>query len=150
MESSAVITPSILANHADHVEILQVWNQKYVSELTPFAIYMAVLTTLGLFGNSVVFLVYYRRFKTNPTRTYILALNICDLFINVIELITEVTEMFFQYTFYWNWACKLMRVSMMALILFSCFMLATVALERHKIVCRKNTKMQRQDGNKVK
>ncbi|XP_076434934.1 vasopressin V1a receptor-like [Babylonia areolata] len=124
-------------------------NMTRVAKLTPFLVYIVLLMLVGLVGNSLAFLVYHRRFPHNPTRTYILAISLCDLMTNVVALIAEMTDAFFYYTFYWDWACKLLKTVMNVLCLFSGFVLVAVALERQSIVCARFPTARRQRGRTV-
>ena len=65
-------------------------NVARMMSLLPTIAYIVVLMVVGLVGNTVVLVVYYRRFKPSATRTYILAMSVCDLLANVLSLPSEV------------------------------------------------------------
>ncbi|KAK7102569.1 uncharacterized protein [Littorina saxatilis] len=113
-------------------------NLAFTSRLAPTVAYTVLLSVLGLVGNTVVFLVYYRRFKPTVTRTYILAMSVCDLLSNVLFLPTDVMEIRFHATFYAVWACKLSRSVRCFLAFFCAAVLVAVALDRQRTVCSRS------------
>ncbi|XP_070209707.1 orexin/Hypocretin receptor type 1-like [Littorina saxatilis] len=107
-----------------------------VSALVPFIAYIVLLIVVGLVGNTTVFLVYFRRFKPSVTRTYILAMSVCDLLVNVLILPADILEIRFYHTFRAEWACKTTRSTRLFLSVFSGLILVAVAVTRRKTVCQ--------------
>ncbi|KAK7099155.1 uncharacterized protein [Littorina saxatilis] len=110
-------------------------NLAFTSRLAPTVAYIVVLSAVGLVCNTIVFVVFYRRFKPSVTRTYILAMSVCDLLSNALFLPTDVVEIRFHATFYAAWACKLSRSVRGLLTFFSAAMLVAVALDRQRTIC---------------
>ncbi|XP_070203771.1 orexin receptor type 2-like [Littorina saxatilis] len=116
-------------------EFLHLRNMELVSALTPALTFLCVLLVLGLVGNTVVLVVYYRRFKASVPRVYILAMAVCDFLTNVLAIPLQIVEIRFNVTFYATWGCKVIRSGSTALILFTAVILVAVAVDRQKVIC---------------
>ncbi|KAL8581951.1 hypothetical protein ACOMHN_027933 [Nucella lapillus] len=117
-------------------------NRERVSILAPYLVYLVLLMVFGLAGNTTVFVIYYRRFKPSSSRTFVLTMSLCDLLTNVWALVTEMADAFFPFTFYAVWFCKVSKMVMGMLVLFSGLVLVAVAVERQKVVCGMYTRNQ--------
>ncbi|XP_076469979.1 uncharacterized protein LOC143300269 [Babylonia areolata] len=115
---------------------LEALNLSRTKALMPTIVYLAVLMFVGVVGNTVVFLVYYKRFKPSATRTYILAMSVCDLLVNVLSLPSEIIDIRFWYTFDLPVLCMCIRCSNSFLVITSAFLLVAVARDRFKKICR--------------
>ena len=123
-------------NDTDVMEFLEAQNLKFFSSVAPTIAYLVLLTVAGLVGNTVTFLVYYRRFNPSPTRLYILAISGCDLLTNVINLPTEVPIYRYQYTFRSAGLCKLSWTLVSFLVVLSGSVLVAVAVDRQWTICQ--------------
>ncbi|XP_076472302.1 uncharacterized protein LOC143301795 [Babylonia areolata] len=121
-------------------------NRKWLLELTPFLVYLAVLMVCGLVGNPLVFFVYYWRFKGNVTRILIMAISVCDFLTNIVALMTEFFNAVFHFTYHSGRACKVLNTAMTALSVFSCLVLVAVSVERRNILHRGLQTRQRHQG----
>lgn len=110
-------------------------NDQMAISLMPTLIYIGFLLVTGVVGNTVVFIVYYKRFKPSAIRSYILAMSVFDLSANILSLPGEIIDMRFYYTFDIPWLCKIFRFINSFLTLVSAFLLVSVALDRHKKIC---------------
>ena len=120
-----------LALHVDFDAL----NESMTLALLPTIIYIGVLMLVGLVGNTVVFLVYYRRFKPSATRNYVMAMSVCDLLANCLSLPSEVLDIRFSFTFDVPWLCKTVRFGNSFLALVSAFILVAVARDRFRKIC---------------
>lgn len=114
---------------------LESLNKDMALSLMPTIVYLAVLMVVGAVGNTVAFLVYYRRFKPSATRTYILAMSVCDFLANVLSLPSEIIDIRYTFTFDLPWLCKSVRFFNSFLTLTSAFVLVAVARDRFKKIC---------------
>ncbi|XP_070209837.1 dopamine D2-like receptor [Littorina saxatilis] len=116
-------------------EFLNQKNAEYVSKLVPTIVFLVVLIIVGMVGNSVVFTVYYKRFKPSVTRTYILALNVCAFLINVVCIPLQILRMCIENTFYSEWGCKTINSISSILTIFLAFVLVAVSVDRQNVIC---------------
>ncbi|KAK7091590.1 muscarinic acetylcholine receptor gar-3-like [Littorina saxatilis] len=126
--------PSSNLSQEDIEDFLEERNLEIVSVLAPTLIYLVVLMVMGSVGNSVVFIVYYRRFKPSVIRTYILAMSLCDFLINVFAIPMHLVEIRFNATFYSSWGCKISRTIIIFLVILSAFILVAVSVTRQRII----------------
>ena len=123
-------------------EFLDTSNRDFALSLAPTLAYLVLLMAAGLVGNTIVFLVYYKRFKPSATRTYILAMSVCDLLNNVLALPSDFFEIYFHYNFDNVEACKFFGFFTRFVTLFSGFILVAVALDRYRTVCQPTKKQK--------
>ena len=117
-------------------EPLKSTNLEDVTSLAPTLAYVVLLMVAGLVGNTLVFLVYYRRFKPSVTRTYILAMSVCDLITNALVLPADILTLGFAFAFTSSAMCKLTGwVTGFTSFLSACILVA-VAVDRYRRVCR--------------
>ncbi|XP_070209087.1 orexin receptor type 2-like [Littorina saxatilis] len=113
-------------------------NQKNVEFVIASGSTIAFLVTLmlaGLVGNTLVFIVYYKRFKPSVTRTYILAMSVCDFIINILVIPLQLVEIRYSATFDSEWGCKMSRSTSIFLVLFSAALLVAVSIDRQTVIC---------------
>ncbi|KAK7091586.1 tyramine receptor 1-like [Littorina saxatilis] len=127
--------PSSNIPQEDIEDFLEEVNLEFVSVLAPTLIYLVVLMVMGSVGNSVVFTVYYRRFKPSVIRTYILAMSLCDFLINIFAIPMHLLEIRFHATFYSSWGCKISSTITIFLVMLSASILVAVSVTRQKIIC---------------
>nr|KAG5698599.1 hypothetical protein BaRGS_027110 [Batillaria attramentaria] len=102
----------------------------------PTIIYLGIIMVVGIVGNSIVFLVYYRRFKPSATRTFVLAMSAFDLTTNIVSLPGEFYCIRYSYMFNNAGMCKWLRFNNSFLALLSGLVLVDVALDRYRKICR--------------
>ncbi|XP_070209696.1 orexin receptor type 2-like [Littorina saxatilis] len=110
-------------------------NLKHISSLAPGITYLSVLVVLGLVGNTLVFVVYYRRYKPSVSRVYILAMAACDFLNNVLVIPMHIVGVNFYVTFYATWCCRVIHIGSVAFLLFTMAILVAVAVDRRKVIC---------------
>ncbi|PVD31906.1 hypothetical protein C0Q70_07332 [Pomacea canaliculata] len=111
-------------------------NKKMARSMLATLIYISLLMILGVVGNTMVFLVYYQRFKPSATRTYILVMSVFDLLANVTSLPGEILDIRFAFTFDLPWLCRIFRSLNSFLTLVSAAILVAVARDRHRKICQ--------------
>ena len=117
-------------------EFLYFSNREFALSLAPTLAFLLLLMAAGLVGNTLVFLVYYKRFKPSAIRTYILAMSVCDLLTNILALPSDVFEICFHYDFDNVGACKFFGFVTRFLALFGVTILVAVALDRFRTICQ--------------
>nr|KAG5698600.1 hypothetical protein BaRGS_027111 [Batillaria attramentaria] len=117
-------------------DLFDTLNHKKAMARLPTIIYLVILMIVGVVGNSMVFFVYYRRFKPSATRTFVLAMSVFDLGSNIVAIPNEIYDLHVKYTFDNRGLCRVMRFSNMFLALVSGFILVAVALDRYRKICR--------------
>ncbi|XP_076462623.1 uncharacterized protein LOC143294980 [Babylonia areolata] len=128
--------PNQSLTHISPSQFLEQQNVQFLFSLAPTLCYTIILMACGVLGNTLVFLVYYHRFKPGVTRTYILAMSVCDLMTNVLSLPADIVEVRFHNTFDQRWLCKAFRTGKSFLSFLSASLLVAVALDRHRTICR--------------
>ncbi|KAK7091597.1 uncharacterized protein [Littorina saxatilis] len=117
-------------------EFLHLQNHHFASVFAPTLTYIIVLMVAGVVGNIIVFLVYFRRYKPSSSRTFVLSMSVCDLLTNVLSLPTEFLFRFRNDLEVNDAICRANGAAKSFLVLFSGFLLVTVALDRYMKVCR--------------
>ncbi|XP_076434804.1 uncharacterized protein LOC143274766 [Babylonia areolata] len=130
---------ALLQNSSQGVD-LEAINLSITISLTPTIVYIATLMAVGLTGNTLAFLIYYRRFKPSATRTYILAISVCDLLTNALFLPNEILGIRYTFTFDRPWLCKTVRGFNSFVNATSAFVLVAVARDRYEKICRPHDK----------
>ena len=80
------------------------------------------------------------RFPSSATRTFILAMSVCDLLTNALSLPADVVEVRYHNTFLHGWACKLSRTVKSFLGFLSACVLVAVAIDRCYRICSPSSK----------
>ncbi|XP_069133028.1 alpha-2A adrenergic receptor-like [Argopecten irradians] len=114
--------------------LVQLNDEEFYRRLAP-VVYLAVLMVIGIPGNLIVLVVYFRDFTRSTNRTFILVLATLDLSVCSISLPFEITEMRFQYMFYAVVACKLFRANNIFLTIGSMLTILSMSFERHRRIC---------------
>ena len=94
------------------------------------------MVTAGLVGNSLVLHVYLFRFKPSVTRSYILAMAVCDLMSSSFCIPSDIVLLRFHYTFKLTSACKFIGAVRGFLVPLSGLLLVAVAIDRFRRVCQ--------------
>lgn len=102
---------------------------------TPAIVYTVILMIFGFFGNSLVWIVYYWRWKNLSTRIFILSLAMFDLINCVITMPTEIVIMVDNSFFQLGFVCKLSRFTTYLCNSSSTLVLIAVAIDRYQRIC---------------
>ncbi|ESO85989.1 hypothetical protein LOTGIDRAFT_235583 [Lottia gigantea] len=103
--------------------------------MIPTLVYIGTLISTGLFGNTLVILVYYFRFKPSTTRIFIISLAVFDLMNNTMAQPGEIFDILYAYRFTNNHLCKLKRFFNYFTTFSSVFSLTVVAVDRQRKIC---------------
>ena len=124
----------------DEQNFLEAKDSELLSSLAPAVAFFVLLAVVGVVGNSIVFLVYHKRFKASVTKTYIHTLSVLDLTTAVFYLALYTSLYRFQYTYHSVAACKLTYALLGFLPLYSGMILVAVALDRQKHICQQQAR----------
>ncbi|XP_056013124.1 uncharacterized protein LOC125647397 [Ostrea edulis] len=123
-----------------------VWNEAIVNKINdlifdkiyrPSFIYTIILLVIGCLGNSVVFYIYFTRWrKTTTSRVFILALAVFDLINNFIATPTELYFMLNWFQTTNGGLCKFSRFFTLMMNNCSSVTLLGIALDRYRSICR--------------
>ncbi|XP_062575125.1 neuropeptide Y receptor type 6-like [Saccostrea cucullata] len=102
---------------------------------TPAIIYTVLLMVSGIFGNSLVWIIYYWKWKHMSTRIFILSLAMCDLINCVITMPTEITIIVGSSLFHMGFICKISRFTTYMCNSVSTLVLIAVAVDRYQRIC---------------
>lgn len=130
-----------MGNHSN-ATVKDMANLEFMRSMSPTLAYLILLMVLGLVGNTLVFIVYYRRFKPSTTRMYVLAMSVCDIFNNLLALPSDIFETRFHYDFESVAACKFFGYITRFLALYGGCILVAVALDRHRKICHPTKKQK--------
>ncbi|KAK7088840.1 dopamine receptor 3-like [Littorina saxatilis] len=110
-------------------------NEEYARVVIPSMVYVAVLMTVGVPGNSLVMYVYGLKFRGACQHFLIVCLAVCDLIIGLIAMPTEIADLRFHLTFSSDFACRLLRFVTLFCALTSNCILIVIAVDRFRRVC---------------
>ena len=102
----------------------------------PVLLYLSLVSAVGLAGNSLVLLVYWRRFKPSATRAFILAIALCDITTNTVGLPLQIATIRYAYDLDSYWLCRGSFAFATLSTRASGFLLAVVALDRCRRICK--------------
>ncbi|KAK6184375.1 hypothetical protein SNE40_006858 [Patella caerulea] len=102
----------------------------------PAIIFVGILGLIGLVGNTLVLIVYYKSFKPKASRSFILCVAGFDLMTNVIVIPNEITELSFRYRYPTNGLCMFNNFMRYTMAYGSTLSLALICIERYKKICR--------------
>lgn len=104
-------------------------------QLLPYFVFLIVLILVGVFGNLLVFFVYFKQFKASSTRVFVLAMAVCDFLASIFTLAWMLQDMRYRYTSV-DIFCKLKRLFSTLPIFMSYLILVCVALDRRRRICQ--------------
>ena len=114
-----------------------------------YNIYLAVSMTLGLFGNLLVLIVYFRNGAAHSTDWFIIFISIFDFistFLNVPVYLTFTTGLWSRFGN--DIICKIHMTLSQSTAIASAFLIDGLALERYFKVCRPTTTDLSKDGSR--
>ncbi|XP_061177643.1 orexin receptor type 2-like [Saccostrea echinata] len=97
---------------------------------------MSLLMIIGIFGNTMVCIVYLRKRMKNSSDYFILNLAFLDLLTCVIGIPVEIADLRYPYMFYAPAACKLLRTIESFSNMGSTLTLIAIAVDRYKRICK--------------
>lgn len=121
-------------NTRHNISRLTILNDELALSLLPVTIYLGVLMFLGVFGNLIVWYVYYFRFKKTPSNYFVLCLATLDLLTCLFASPFEIFDVTKPLMFDMPVACKIMRFLETITTVASGITLVAVAHDRHRKV----------------
>ncbi|KAK6177485.1 hypothetical protein SNE40_015577 [Patella caerulea] len=102
----------------------------------PAMIFIGILGIVGLFGNTLVIIVYAKYFKHNPSRIFIISVAVFDLISNVLCIPGEIVDLKYSFRFQNAALCKYFRFNNVFAAASSMAMLVIICIERYLKMCR--------------
>ncbi|XP_050409218.1 cholecystokinin receptor-like [Patella vulgata] len=102
----------------------------------PAIIFVGILGLIGLVGNTLVLIVYYKSFKPKATRSFILCVTVFDLTTNVVVIPNQIIEYGFQYRYPTNGLCVFNNFMRYTMAYGSTLSLALICFQRYNKICR--------------
>lgn len=115
--------------------LIEQLNDEIAKLYLPVTIYIAVLLLLGLAGNMLVCYYYGAVGKNSASSVYIISLAVYDLLVCCVCMPTEITDIYFYYTFENDAACKVLKFLSYFSTIGSNFVLVAIARDRFKKIC---------------
>lgn len=103
-------------------------------------IYTILLFVIGIPGNVIVFFVYSKKLRKNSTTIFILVLAVFDLINCTVTLPTEIVMLLDPFVFHIGPVCKMSRFTTYTCNGAAAVILAAIAIDRYKRVCRPHGK----------
>lgn len=103
-------------------------------------IYTSLLFVIGIPGNIIVFFVYSKKLRKNSTTIFILVLAVFDLINCTVTLPTEIVMLLNPFVFHIGPVCKMSRFTTYTCNGAAAVILAAIAIDRYKRVCRPHGK----------
>lgn len=103
-------------------------------------IYTSLLFVIGIPGNVIVFFVYSKKLRKNSTTIFILVLAVFDLINCTVTLPTEIVMLLSPFVFHIGPVCKMSRFTTYTCNGAAAVILAAIAIDRYKRVCRPHGK----------
>ena len=111
-------------------------NSEAANLFLPAVIYTSIMMVLGVIGNGLTLIVYFRYITKHSTkRLFIIVLAICDFISCCLLLPALIAEIYYSYTFTSIVICKSMRYLFYLLPFASVFTLLLISLERYRKIC---------------
>ncbi|XP_025087063.1 muscarinic acetylcholine receptor M4-like [Pomacea canaliculata] len=136
MVTGGAISPSKNLTSVQMEEYLTRLNREKMVELSPCVVFLAVLIFLGVPGNTLIFFIFWRYFKSSSTRVFVLSMALTDLLTSVLSCPVYILEIHFLYTTAFPHACKMMFTIQRLPVMTSGWILVAVALDRRRRICQ--------------
>ena len=120
----------------DVESLLRKLNDEEIGRLIPTVSFLAIISTLGIFGNAIVTHIYRTRYKTSNSKLFIISVALIDLLSCAVAIPLEIQLLLDQYTFDNIWLCKVSRFFNTLGTCSSSFILVFIAIDRYRKVCQ--------------
>lgn len=118
------------------VDLLEQYNDGVFMYKLPAVIYTSFMMVLGIPGNSIVFYVYFFRWRRSTSRIFILFLAALDMVNCATTLPMEIFIMRYSLKLDYPFLCKISRYSTYVMNCSSAMILLGIATDRYKRICR--------------
>ncbi|XP_045182210.2 cholecystokinin receptor type A-like [Mercenaria mercenaria] len=114
----------------------------------PLTVLLVIIMVIGIVGNTLVLIIYKRKFTRSSARSYILSLAIADLSVCLVGIPYHVLDLTLILTYTHINLCKVLSFFIGACTLSSVFILLVVGLDRYFKVCRPLKRQIRDFGDR--
>ena len=111
-------------------------NEEFADLMMPVVALMIVLMIVGIFGNTLVFIVYLHRNHRTTANIFIMYLAGTDLMACVVIHPYVIYKLFHNYDQTWTGACKIFEFAIHASLAISGLTLLAIAIDRYLAICR--------------
>lgn len=129
---------TLVANDSETLlrrDVRDMLSEKYFTLSLPTTVFQILMSALGIFGNTVLLLICWRRKMHNSAMFYIGSLAVVDLFACVIVIPLQIVHSWRYYTYYDDIACKAFQWFKLSTLASSCLLFMGIAVDRYKAVC---------------
>ena len=138
-----------LTNNINDTKTIQQWNNELILNLSPFILILSVYMFLGVFGNSTVLYVYFKKFtKLHEGRYFIVILAVLDLVASVVNCACHLSETILP-VMYTDTGCKIERFLCMVTTAPSILVLLLIVVDRYLKICRPLRKQMTRKHKKI-
>ncbi|CAL1542178.1 unnamed protein product, partial [Lymnaea stagnalis] len=123
-------------NYSDRIQHLDALQRETNIIMIPSIVFLCLISTTGVIGNSLVLVVYSCRFSRSAVRTFMKAVAVLDLLINTLVIPAEIYDMFHAWDFDQPLVCRVRRFFNAQTTSASGFLLVAIAVTRYRKICR--------------
>ncbi|XP_059175246.1 kappa-type opioid receptor-like [Physella acuta] len=120
-------------------EIIQAYlatlQEQTIYVMIPSMIYLAMLSCIGICGNSLVLFVYLRKFSRTEVGVFIMVMACSDLLTNVVVIPGEIYDMFHAWDFNNRLLCQARLFVNATAIMASALLLLAISITRYRKIC---------------
>ena len=116
--------------------ILSRLNSEEVNRLSPLLLFLSVIGLCGIPGNITVIYVYRNRWRKSNSKLFFMWLAIIDMLNGSVALPLEFVNVTNQYTYKYEWLCKVTIFATYWLTLTSGITLVIITVDRFRKVCQ--------------
>ncbi|KAK0041282.1 neuropeptide S receptor [Biomphalaria pfeifferi] len=134
--SSMLALVNVSNNMSDHLTILTLLQNQSTLTFIPAMVFLALLSVVGIIGNSLVLFVYWRKFSRTAMGVLIMEIAVYDLLTNTVVIPGEIYDMFHQWNFEFAALCKVRKLFNVTTTLASAITLVAIGVTRYKRICQ--------------
>lgn len=137
MEHSLIFEMNNRTKHINDTRTNDQWNQEIVVKLVPLYVVTMFYLITGVFGNSTVLFIYFKKFKKySDGRFFIPILAVLDMITCIVHPIGNASETLVSVIYKIDIACKIEKYLRMITVAASMFTLVLIVIDRYLKVCR--------------
>uniref|UniRef100_A0A2C9KSA6 G-protein coupled receptors family 1 profile domain-containing protein n=1 Tax=Biomphalaria glabrata TaxID=6526 RepID=A0A2C9KSA6_BIOGL len=128
--SSMLALVNVSNNMSDNLTILTLLQNQSTLTFIPAMVFLALLSVVGIIGNSLVLFVYWRKFSRTAMGVLIMEIAVYDLLTNTVVIPGEIYDMFHQWDFEFAALCKARKLFNVTTTLASAITLVAIGVTR--------------------
>jgi hypothetical protein len=128
--TGADIFPQVIEDKA-MVDRLQDLNDEVAMELLPVMLFIGLLMTIGVVGNSLVCYVFCFRLRMNTQNFLIVTLAVFDCLTSLLSMPMEIEALRYFYSYDSDSKCRLLRFFQVSINVASCFTVGLIGVDRY-------------------